>query len=98
MKIEGSGANQVRQADQAQQAERAADARETTRAAAPGQADRVDVSADARLVADAVRAASDAPEIRRDVVERAKARLEAGEIGRDPEALADKIIDDLLQS
>jgi flagellar biosynthesis anti-sigma factor FlgM len=60
------------------------------------RSDRVELSADARLATSAVRAAEKAPEIRQDVVERARARLEAGELGKDLFRLADKMIDSLL--
>ena len=98
MKIEGSGSKPVSQTDQSQQAERTSAVRPGQSERAPQAAgDRVNVSSDARLVTEAVRAANQAPDIRRDAVERAKARLEAGEIGRDPARLADRIIDDLLK-
>ena len=62
--------------------------------------DRVEVSDGAkqvqRIVAEAVKAAGTTPEIRRDVVERARALLASGELGRDSEALASAIIDDLI--
>jgi hypothetical protein len=56
----------------------------------------VEVSADARLLGKALDAAAKAPEIRQDVVDRAKAKLAAGEIGNDPARLADRLIDSLL--
>lgn len=62
------------------------------------QADRVQVSPDALLVTNAVKSANDSPDIRPEAVARAKAKLNAGEIGNDPERLADRIIDDLLKS
>jgi flagellar biosynthesis anti-sigma factor FlgM len=65
------------------------------------QGDRVEVSDDAKkvqqIVAEAVKAASTAPEVRQDKVERAKALLASGELGSDHEALASSIIDDLLE-
>lgn len=59
--------------------------------------DRVEVSADARLMTDALKAASGAPAVRQDVVERMRKLLEAGELGQDSGRLADSIIDDLLK-
>ena len=59
--------------------------------------DRVELSSDAQLVANAVKAAENAPAIRQDVVDRARQKLMAGEIGRDPLALADRLIDHLLE-
>jgi len=58
--------------------------------------DRVELSPDARLMTSAVRAAERAPEVRRDVVERARQKLASGELGRDVLKLADRIIDSLL--
>ncbi|MFN8057693.1 MAG: flagellar biosynthesis anti-sigma factor FlgM [Vicinamibacterales bacterium] len=95
MKIESNGANSVQQADEAQQAERSSAARTPKEAHGASRSDRVDVSSDARLVSDALKAASDAPAIRQDAVERAKKKLESGELGSDPYKLADRIIDDL---
>ena len=58
--------------------------------------DRLELSAETRLLGQAVDAVSKAPEIRQDVVDRARARLAAGEIGNDPGRLADRLIDSLL--
>jgi flagellar biosynthesis anti-sigma factor FlgM len=59
--------------------------------------DRVELSQDAQFAANAVRAAQDAPAVRQDVVERARQKLMAGEIGQDPLKLADRLIDHLLE-
>ena len=59
--------------------------------------DKVEVSADAKLMAAALKASTDAPAVRSDVVEAMKKKLEAGEIGNDAGRLADRIIDDLLK-
>ena len=53
-------------------------------------------SPDAQLVGSAVRAADQTPDIRRDVVERARRKLAAGEVGRDVVRLADRMIDTFL--
>jgi len=58
--------------------------------------DRVNLSSDARLMSSAVRAAETAPDVRPDVVERARQKLASGELGRDTLKLADRIIDSLL--
>jgi flagellar biosynthesis anti-sigma factor FlgM len=58
--------------------------------------DKVVLSADARLADNAVRAASKVPEVRQDVVERVRAKLDAGELGKDLNRLADRMIDSLL--
>jgi flagellar biosynthesis anti-sigma factor FlgM len=58
--------------------------------------DHLERSAETHLLGQAVDAVSKAPEIRQDVVDRARARLAAGEIGNDPGRLADRLIDSLL--
>lgn len=58
--------------------------------------DRIEVSADAQLMSAALTAASEAPAIRQDVVDRMKEKLANGELGADANALADKILDDVL--
>ncbi len=64
---------------------------------ASGQTDRVEMSDDAKIVARAAKVASAVPEIRRDVVERARALLDSGTLVVDSTSLADAIIDDLLK-
>ncbi len=59
--------------------------------------DRVELSTDAQLVGQAVKAVESAPAIRQDVVERARQKLMAGEIGGDSLKLADRLIDHLLE-
>lgn len=98
MKIEGERAFGVTDTQHSNQADRVQGGREQSRPEGSGAAsgDRVEVSADARLLSRAVAAAEQAPEIRQDVVERARQKLAAGEIGNDPARLADRIIDSLL--
>ena len=96
MKIQGDRPSGVHDAGQAQQVGKAAQQRAQQARAGADRGDRVEVSADARLLGQAVDAASKSPEIRQDVVDRAKAKLAAGEIGNDPQRLADKMIDSLL--
>lgn len=67
----------------------------TAPAAAGG--DRVELSSDAALRAAALRAATAAPAIRTELVERMREKLNAGQIGNDAGALADAIIDDQLK-
>lgn len=62
----------------------------------PAAGDTVEVSADAKLLAEAVKTVETTPAIRTDVVERMKEKLAAGEIGNDPGRLADRLLDDLL--
>ncbi len=59
--------------------------------------DRVELSSDVQLVNQAVKAAEDAPAIRQDVVDRARQKLMAGEIGGNSLKLADRLIDHLLE-
>ena len=59
--------------------------------------DRVQLSSDAQLASSAVRAANDAPSIRQDVVDRARQKLAAGQVGQDTMKLADRLIDHLLE-
>ena len=64
----------------------------------PGQSsDRVEVSPEAQLVAAAIQAAHDAPDVRPDAVERGRLALESGTLGQDTSRLADRIIDALLK-
>ena len=60
--------------------------------------DRVDVSPDGQLMGQAVKAAQDSPAIRQDKVDQARAKLAAGQVGNDPQRLAERMIDHLLGS
>jgi flagellar biosynthesis anti-sigma factor FlgM len=100
MKIDGHGPNSPGSANEAQSTQ-ANERVQSSRAELPGRApeasgDRVKVSDDARLLNTAVQAAERAPEIRQDVVERARQKLADGEVGTNPYRLADRIIDSLL--
>lgn len=66
-----------------------------TRPAATG--DRVEVSADAKLLSEAMKTAAATPDIRTDVVERMKQKLAAGEVGNDAGRLADSMLDGILK-
>ena len=96
MKIQGDRPSGVQDAGQTQQVDKAAQQRAQQTRGGADAGDRVEVSADAMLLGKAVDAASRAPEIRQDVVDRARARLEAGEIGNDAGRLADRLIDSML--
>jgi flagellar biosynthesis anti-sigma factor FlgM len=107
MKIEGQrpdqlpAPNQAAQTSSSQAAQGAERTQASPRTERPGrpteaQADRVDLSPDARLMESAVRAVEKTPAVRQDVVERVRAKLAAGEVGNDPVRLADRIIDSLL--
>lgn len=64
--------------------------------AAQATGDAVHLSPEARLVTEAREVANDLPIVRVDVVAKLRERFEAGQVGQDPAALADAIIDDLL--
>ena len=68
-----------------------------TESTAGSRADRVQVSEDARLLDAAVQAATSAPVTSESAVERARQKLASGELGKDAELLADKLIDHLLR-
>jgi flagellar biosynthesis anti-sigma factor FlgM len=96
MKIQGNSPNQ--EASATTRLEQTKSERQA-KAGRQGDAgsDRVELSSDAQLASSAVRAAHNAPVIRQDVVERARQKLLAGEIGQDPLKLADRLIDHLLE-
>jgi flagellar biosynthesis anti-sigma factor FlgM len=97
MKIQGTRPDEVTSTSQPQATERTRSGRSDGAAAAPEpQTDRVQVSSDARLAEQAVRAAHEAPDIRPDVVDAARQKLAAGQVGNDVNRLADKLIDSLL--
>jgi negative regulator of flagellin synthesis FlgM len=58
--------------------------------------DEVTLSGDAQFIQAAMKAADQAPAIRQDVVEKMRAALAKGEIGNDPQKLADAILDNWL--
>lgn len=65
------------------------------RGAPPSGSDAVQLSDDVRLADEAVKAASEVPDVRPDAVARARALLEQGQLGADLGRLADRIIDSL---
>jgi negative regulator of flagellin synthesis FlgM len=73
-----------------------ADTPEPAAAGKTASGDTVQVSADAALAKEAVKAANDSPEIRTDLVERMRVLLAAGELGNDADLLADSLIDNML--
>ncbi|HVB38995.1 MAG TPA: flagellar biosynthesis anti-sigma factor FlgM [Vicinamibacterales bacterium] len=107
MKIEGNSPNaQIIGATANQQVDRAQTERVGTQSQG-GQridgdgdldGDRVDVSPDAQLLGQAVKAAQDSPGIRQDKVDQARQKLAAGQVGNDVNRLANKMIDHLLGS
>ena len=58
--------------------------------------DRVEVSSDLQLVAAAIAAAAQSPDVRPDAVARGREALASGALGRDAEGLADRLIDALV--
>lgn len=99
MKIEGNRPNQLSRTDEAQsaqQTERTQAGRSDKSRSASAGTDRVEVSKDAQLMSSALQEASKAPAVRQDVVERARQKLAAGEVGNDPERLAERMIENML--
>ena len=100
MKIDGNRTTQDTEATKATEAaQKVNEKRVAKKSDLPGATgtDKVEVSSDAKLMAAALKASTDAPAVRADVVEAMKKKLEAGEIGNDAGRLADRIIDDLLK-
>ena len=98
MKIEGNRPDQIGTSSETQQAQATDRVRPGTdaRTGAMTGGDRVELSRDAQLMDSAVKAAASSPEIRQELVDRARQRLASGELGRDLEKLADRLIDHLL--
>jgi flagellar biosynthesis anti-sigma factor FlgM len=96
MKIQGNSPNHETSAAGRVEQTRTERQGRTARPGEPG-GDRVELSSDAQLVSQAVKAAGDAPAIRQDVVARARQKLMAGEVGSDSLKLADRLIDHLLE-
>jgi negative regulator of flagellin synthesis FlgM len=65
--------------------------RESSRTSSAG--DRVSVSSDAKLVAEAAKAAQDGPGVRADRVEELRAQVQAGTYSPDPRRIAQKMVD-----
>ena len=80
------------------EAAKAADSKSAAASAVRTGADQVRVSADAKFASSAIDAARNTPDVRRDVVERAKALLADGTIGNDPYRLADALIDKTIDA
>ena len=96
MRIHGERPENVGQTAPSQATERGRAAR-PAQTEAPATADRVHVSDQARLLSAAVQAAHEAPDSSEAAIERARQKRAAGELGRDAERLADKLIDSLLR-
>lgn len=97
MKIEGSRTADVNGTEAAHRPGDARSRRGSVTATGSVGVDRVEVSADLRLLSAAVKATEEAAAIRLDVVERMRQKLAAGELGQDSGRLADVLLDDLLK-
>ena len=73
-------------------------ASKTGKAGAAAGQDTVKVSSQAQFASQAIAASQSAPDVRPDVVARAKQLMLDGKIGTDPYALADKLIDHALDA
>ena len=80
------------------EAAKVTDSKSASASAVQTVADQVRVSADAKFASSAIDAARKTPDVRRDVVERAKALLADGKIGNDPYRLADALIDKAIDA
>jgi flagellar biosynthesis anti-sigma factor FlgM len=69
----------------------------TAPAGSASTSDTVQLSPEAQLADRLRQAAAAAPDVRQDRVAEARRKLEAGEIGQDPMALADRLIDQMLE-
>ena len=78
------------------EANREKETAQAQRAARPGT-DRVDLSTEAGLLAEAIRVADQLPDVRQDLVEQARDRLSRGEVGNDLARLANSMIDRALE-
>lgn len=99
MKIQASRAEEFSATSQAQATDRPRTNGTGSGPNGAGQArvmDRFEASSDARLADLAIKAVHDAPDIRPEVVERAKQKLLSGELGADVERLAGRMIDAML--
>jgi flagellar biosynthesis anti-sigma factor FlgM len=72
------------------------DGRDASSTGSTAGAGNLTLSADAEIASAAIRKAAALPEIRQELVERVRKLLDNGELGRDPERLADAIIDSLI--
>ncbi len=96
MKIENQRADLERTSASRTEAPANAPKAGPARPGAADGADQVRVSSGAQLASTAASAAEQTPDVRPEVVERAKAALARGEVGNDPLRLADALIDRAL--
>ena len=95
MKVD-SAASQESAASKQVDATRDKESARAQRSPQPGS-DRVDLSTEAELLAEALRVAEQTSDVRQDLVEQMCARLARGEVGDDVARLADSMIDHLLE-
>lgn len=96
MKIDNSRANLETVAAQQAYAAETRDSKGAERARPSATADQVSLSTGVHLAKTAAVAAGRTPDVRPEVVARAKALLASGEVGNDPGRLADVLIDRAL--
>jgi flagellar biosynthesis anti-sigma factor FlgM len=99
MKIENDKPNALtNQTDAVAPASPASATGKAAAAEAHNKADQLSVSAEAKLLEAAAEAAANAPDVRRELVDKMRALLAQGEIGTDADSLADSLIDDVLKN
>ncbi len=96
MKIDHTRANLETVAAQQAYAAETRDTKGAERARPSATADQVSLSTGVQLAQTAAAAAGQTPDVRPEVVARAKALLASGELGNDPGRLADALIDRAL--
>jgi flagellar biosynthesis anti-sigma factor FlgM len=96
MKIDGNRLNLEAAATTRTEAAQTARGRDAA-AIASSSDDRVALSSEAATASRAIHAAAQAPDVRMDVVEQVRAKLLAGEVGTDLQALADRMVDAMIE-
>jgi flagellar biosynthesis anti-sigma factor FlgM len=98
MKIEGERPNvDVAAAKRLEQLKALEMQKRTVAQEEAAQSDNIAVSAEARLAAATIKSVAESPAFRQDVVDKVRQQILQGEIGHDPEQLAEKLIDHLLE-
>jgi flagellar biosynthesis anti-sigma factor FlgM len=97
MKIEGERPNiDVAAAKRLEQL-KALESQKRAAAQEDAATDNIEVSAEARLAAATIKSVAESPAFRQDLVDKVRQQILNGEIGHDPEQLADRLIDHLLE-
>jgi flagellar biosynthesis anti-sigma factor FlgM len=98
MKIDGNSPNaNLRPLTPSTEETRVKSGGSTQQSGSASHGDTVELSSQARMVNQALQAATATPTIREDKVAEARLKLDAGEIGQDAEALANRLIDQMLE-